>query len=38
VLVGPKLSKQKAADMAKAIEKEFALKSMLMLFKPGYEE
>lgn len=38
VLVGPKLSKQRAAEMSKKVEKRFSLKSMIVAFKPGFEE
>lgn len=38
VLVGPKLSKERATLMAKQIEKQFALKSMIMAYRPGFEE
>lgn len=38
VLVGPKLSKEKAAKIAKVVEKEHGLKSLIMQYKPGFEE
>ncbi len=38
VLVGPKLEKSRAAQMAKDIEKEHKLKSMIMQYRPGFEE
>lgn len=38
VLVGPKLNKQKASDLSKRIEKELGLKTMLVQYRPGFEE
>jgi DedD protein len=38
VLIGPKLSKSRAHTMAKQVEKQFNLKTLLVAFKPGYEE
>ena len=38
VLVGPKLNKERAASMARQIEKDHGLKSMIMRYKPGFEE
>ncbi len=38
VLVGPKLSHEKAVEMSKAIEKELGIKSMVLKFQTGYEQ
>lgn len=38
VLVGPKLSRQKAQETAAAIEKEFRIKGMIVRFQTGYEQ
>ena len=38
VLIGPKLSKDKAAQLAKQVQKKLGMKSILVRFKPGFEE
>jgi DedD protein len=38
VLVGPKLNRQKAEEMAKAIEKKQGSKGMIVKFQAGYEQ
>lgn len=38
VLLGPKLSKPMAEKLQQQIEKEFAMQSLLMRYKPGFEE
>lgn len=38
VLIGPKLSKERVSRLSKVIEKEHGLKSMIMRYKPGFEE
>lgn len=38
VLIGPKLNKDKAAQMAAQVQKKLGLKSILVPFKPGFEE
>lgn len=38
VLVGPKLSRQKAEETARAIEKEFRIKGIIVRFQTGYEQ
>ncbi len=38
VLIGPKLSKERAAKLSKVVEKEHALISKIVRYKPGFEE
>lgn len=38
VLVGPKLSQQRARQLLEKVKKEFQLEGMLVRYKPGYEE
>ena len=38
ILIGPKMSKSKVAAMAKKVEKKLGLKTMLVEYKPGFEE
>lgn len=38
VLLGPKLSKDKAKEMAKSVEKAFSIKTMLMAYQAGFAQ